>query len=235
MNIKTDIIKSNYTDILKRVSNACRESGRSLDEITIIAVTKTVGLEEIDILTSIGIVNFGENRIQDAEKKIPLCRTNSPENWHMIGHLQANKAKKAVKMFGTIHSVDSINLAAVINAEAAKAGLKVSVLIQANTSREPSKHGIRPENMPDFMQQILKFDRLIIRGLMTMGPLTPDPEDARPCFMELRNCFNKIKNSLPDGNSFECLSMGMSHDYEIAIQEGATMLRIGTAFFKGLN
>lgn len=235
MDTKTNIIKSNYAEILKRISDACRKSGRSLDEITLIAVTKTVGLEEINILTSLGIANFGENRIQDAEKKILLCRMNSPKNWHMIGHLQANKAKKTVKMFGTIHSVDSIGLAAIINAEAAKAGLKANVLIQANTSREPSKHGIQPENVPGFMQQTLNFDRLIIRGLMTMGPLTPNPEDARPCFKELRNCFNTIKNSLPDGNSFDCLSMGMSHDYEIAIQEGATMLRIGTAFFKGLN
>jgi PLP dependent protein len=187
------------------------------DGVTLVAVTKTVPPELVDAALDAGITVFGENKIQEAKAKIPLV--SSRAHWHFLGHLQTNKAREAVELFDLIHSVDSVKLAGELNKWAERAGKTQPILLEVNVAGEASKFGIRPEDLPATLTQIREFAHLDIQGLMTVPP-TKDP---RPHFRRLRE--------LRDAAGLRELSMGMSHDFEIAIEQGATIVRIGTGIF----
>lgn len=188
------------------------------DHVTLVAVTKTVPPEHVDAALAAGITVFGENKIQEAKAKIPLV--SSRAHWHFIGHLQTNKARDAVELFELIHSVDSVKLAGELSKWADRAGKTQPILLEVNVAGEASKFGIKPEDLPAALAQVQQLPRLEVRGLMTVPPFV---EEVRPYFRRLRE--------LRDATGLRELSMGMSHDFEIAIEEGATMVRIGTGIF----
>ena len=193
-------------------------SGR---EITLLAVTKTVPPERVDAALAAGITVFGENKVQEAKSKIPLV--SSRARWHFIGDLQSNKARDAVELFELIHSVDSVKLATELNRWADRAGKTQPILLEVNLAGEARKSGVKPEDLPATLAQINQLPRLEVRGLMAVPPYCEEAEKVRPYFRRLRE--------LRDANALRELSMGMSHDFEIAIEEGATIIRIGTAIF----
>ena len=214
-------IEANIQEIQRCITQACERSHRSPSEITLVAVTKTIDAQAIRAAFDCGIRDFGENRVQEAEGKIgQLSDLGSDVTWHMIGHLQSNKAGMAVELFDIIHSVDSVRLAAVLNQQAPKA---LPVLLQVNISGEASKSGFVVEQVADAVDEIRQLPKLKVAGLMTIAPLVADPEEVRPVFRELCG----IRDSL----GLEHLSMGMTDDFEVAIEEGATMLRVGRAIF----
>ncbi len=219
------MIRENLTSIKTRIIKACESCNRDPGEIKLIAVTKQADLDQIRETIDCGVTDIGENRIQDAISKYTSLQRKI--RWHMIGHLQTNKVKKAVKIFDLIHSVDSLELAKEISKQASNINKIQEVLIQVNTSQEESKFGIKLKETNSFIEQIISLNNIRVSGLMTMAPLVDDPEEARSCFKKLKT-LSKELDFLP---TIE-LSMGMSQDFEVAIQEGATMLRIGSAIFK---
>jgi pyridoxal phosphate enzyme (YggS family) len=222
-------ITENLAALEQRIDSACARAGRSRADITLVAVTKTRTASEVDEAIKAGITNVGENRVQEALNKKPQVAL--PATWHLVGSLQTNKAKKALELFDVIQSVDSLHLALELQRRGEQAGRNVSVMIEVNTSGETSKHGVTPEAVPDLVVELLKLDRLQLTGLMTIGPglAIDDPEASRPCFKTLRalaeDCRRRFSVALPH------LSMGMSSDFEVGIEEGATIIRIGTAIF----
>jgi len=218
-------------DIYRRISHAAMRAGRCPSEVKLIAVSKGVCAETIKNAVENGIREFGENRIQEAQDKISFikaCLPDSRVKWHLIGHLQKNKAKIAVKLFDMIHSVDSLELAMLLDRYAGETGKKQKILIQVKLSDEESKYGISKENMNEVLSEIMRFGNLQVKGLMTIPPYFDDPEKVRPFFRELRELKDKAVQA---GFGLSELSMGMSNDFEIAIEEGATMVRVGTAIF----
>lgn len=228
-------LEKNLSRIKARMARSAARAGRHLQEVCLLAVTKTVGVTEIRKLAALGLTEFGENRVQDAIKKQEEFRREaeySPEiKWHLIGTLQTNKARAAVHNFDLIHSLDRWSLAAELNKHALHAGKKAQVLIQVNVSGEKSKHGLAPEELMEFYQETRNLDGLILCGLMTMAPFTPDPEETRPVFGRLREYFLEIQKRFEPGSEWRHLSMGMSNDFEVAIEEGATIIRVGSAIF----
>ncbi len=217
-------IQTNLEKVQERIAAACRRVGRSPDEITLIAATKTVGPEDIETAFKLGIRHFGENRVQEAEKKIQsLSHLNPRPTWHMIGHLQTNKVKTALDVFDVIQSVDSVNLAEAIDLKAQRRINEVPVLLEINVSGEHTKNGFAVDQLNSDYFKIWGLPQIEIRGLMTIAPQTEDPEQVRPIFRRLRE--------LRDSLHLHHLSMGMTDDFEIAIEEGATMVRIGRAIF----
>ena len=200
---------------------AAERVGRNPDEINIIAVTKAVAPERVEETYNAGLTVFGESKVQEARAKIPLV--SSRAHWHMIGHLQTNKARDAVALFELIHSVDSVKLAVELNKWAERTGKTQAILLEVNASGEGSKFGLKPEDVDAALSEVNKLSRLEVQGLMTIAPLRDDLEEVRPSFRRLRE--------LRDRAGLRELSMGMTHDFEIAIEEGATLLRIGTAIF----
>ncbi|MEW6738359.1 MAG: YggS family pyridoxal phosphate-dependent enzyme [Nitrospirota bacterium] len=225
----------NASNILKKISHAAMRAGRSPDEVKLIAVTKTVGIEAIKDAIDAGLRIFGENRVQEAQKKISDLKSeisNSNIEWHLIGHLQKNKAKYAVQLFDLIHTVDSVELAEELNKQAEKIGKIQRVLVQVKLSEEETKHGISEDELILLLEEIKKLKNLKLEGLMTMPPFFEDPERARQYFRRLREIRD---NAEQKGFKLPELSMGMSGDFEVAIEEGATMVRIGTAIFGERN
>ena len=216
-------IRANFEDIERRIADACIRSGRDRAEVAVIAASKTVDSSLIRRAYDVGIRHFGENRVQEAEDKIKevLPLLDPPPTWHMIGHLQTNKVKTAVGIFDIIHSIDSVKLAENVNNRVGKKGYPV--LVEVNVAGESSKSGLSVADLPKTIEQISYLDNLEVKGLMTIAPLVADPEEVRPVFKELR----QIRDSL----GLEHLSMGMTDDFEVAIEEGATMVRIGRAIF----
>lgn len=213
--------------ILRRdLEQAARRAGRSPDQVRLIAVTKTVGLDELRQAVNLGLRDFGENRLQDARPKIMhfpgVC-------WHFIGRLQTNKVKELLRHFSLLHSLDRYNLAVALQQRAEEMGKEVTVLIQVNVSGETSKSGLAPEELADFFCALNDLPRIKPIGLMTMAPLLDNPGEARPYFRRLREL--KEKHTGKDGKVLSELSMGMSNDFKVAIEEGATMVRIGSALF----
>lgn len=212
------------------------KAGRDPDEIKLIAVSKTVELERVMEAVKEGALILGENRVQEAKEKIrnyELRITNSPlagrkVEWHLIGSLQKNKAKTAVQLFDLIHSVDSTGLAAELNRQAENAGLVQDILVQVKLSEEAAKHGTPEKDLADLLNAVRKMSNLNLRGLMTIPPFFDEPEKARPYFRKLRLIAETFS---AEGFPLNELSMGMSNDYEVAIEEGATMVRVGTAIF----
>lgn len=214
-------IGANIEHVRRRIALACARVGRSPDEVTIVAVTKTVAPSAIATAFKLGIRHFGENRVQEAVGKISQLTWLEPQpTWHMVGHLQTNKVKVAVEIFDIIHSLDSIRLAEVISRRTQRT---LPVLLEVNVSGEATKGGFSVAEVESALKAISHLPRLEIKGLMTIAPIVTDAEQVRPIFRKLR--------SLRDSFGLEHLSMGMTDDFEVAVEEGATMLRIGRAIF----
>ncbi len=219
------MLADHYKEIMGNITAAARRSGRDPGAIRLIAVTKTVGVSEVDHAVKLGIKDFGENRVQDASDKVERF---SSCNWHFIGHLQSNKVKYVLPQYCMIHSLDRVSLAGELQKRAQGLGIEVEVLVQVNVSGENSKFGLSPERLPAFIMKMYAYDRVNIRGLMTMAPFLDNPEDTRIYFRRLR----KLRDDLArPGLELPELSMGMTNDYEVAVEEGATMVRIGSALF----
>ncbi|MBI4686689.1 MAG: YggS family pyridoxal phosphate-dependent enzyme [Nitrospirae bacterium] len=227
--------------IKERIKNSALRVGRNPDDIKLVAVTKAVGIDKIKEAMDAGLRIFGENRVQEALKKVTsdALRVTPPIppldkggiEWHLIGHLQKNKAKYAVELFDLIHTVDSIPLADELDKQAKKTGKTQRILIQAKLSEEEAKHGADEKELLPLLERIGSLTNLKLEGLMTMPPFFDDPEMARPYFRRLREIRDAVNSSLVTRHSLLELSMGMSHDFEIAVEEGATMVRIGSAIF----
>ncbi|MCJ7655401.1 MAG: YggS family pyridoxal phosphate-dependent enzyme [Dehalococcoidia bacterium] len=214
-------IEANIKEVHRRIAQACERSHRSPGEITLVVVTKEVGISEIRAAFDCGIRDFGENRVQEAEDKIGQLSDLKPEvAWHMVGHLQSNKARTAVELFDIIHSVDSVKLAEILSRRAEKT---FPVLLQVNVSGEATKGGFAVSEVGVAVEEIRRLPNQKVMGLMTIAPLVADIEEARRVFRKLRE--------LRDSLGLEHLSMGMTDDFEVAVEEGATMLRIGRAIF----
>lgn len=223
------MIKENLSRVQENIQNALIRSGRSKDDVTLIAVTKTVEAEAINEAISLGISNIGENKVQEINRKYDNIDENV--NWHMIGHLQSNKVKYIIDKVNLIHSLDRLSLAKEINKRALQANLTKDVLIQVNVAEEDSKFGLKVEKVIPFIESILRFESIRVKGLMTMAPFTNNPDEVRFVFRDLRKLGLEIGKRNYENVEMKYLSMGMSNDYEVAIEEGANMVRIGTAIF----
>ena len=220
-------IEENLRKVKERIDDVATRVGRDPAQITLIAVTKTVAIEKIREAIAAGMIAFGENYVQEARHKIDeIGRTGL--QWHFIGHLQTNKAHYAVRLFDLIHAVDSIKLARELNKRAASEGKTIDCLIEVNLSEEESKFGTTEEEARELAHEMRDLEHISLQGLMTMPPYFDDPELARPYFISLRKLQEKIAQ---DGIPLPELSMGMSTDFEVAIEEGATMVRVGRAIF----
>ncbi|MCS7338422.1 MAG: YggS family pyridoxal phosphate-dependent enzyme [Verrucomicrobiae bacterium] len=220
-------LAANLATIQAKIRAAAERAGRDPAEVTLVAVTKGQPPEVVAAAAALGLRIFGENRVQEAKAKIPLCPSSL--RWHMIGHLQTNKCRDAVELFEMIHSVDSLRLALELNKRAEQAARRMPILIEVNVSGESTKFGYKPEVLLRELKEINALPRLEIQGLMTMAPWTPEPEKVRPVFKKLRELKSECEQLL--GAPLPHLSMGMSNDFEVAIEEGATIVRIGTALF----
>ncbi|MDF2986578.1 MAG: alanine racemase domain protein [Eubacterium sp.] len=222
-------IKNNLDNIFDKVRAAAEKSGRTAEDIKVIAVTKTVEVDRIKNVYEYGLRDMGENRVQELTDKYDKL----PEDckWHLIGHLQTNKVKYIIDKVAMIHSVDSVELAKEINLRAEKHGRIIDILLQVNVSGEETKFGISPDEVYDFIGKISQMKNLCLKGLMTIAPFTHDPQEIRPVFKNLYNIYIDIKHKRIDNVNMDYLSMGMSNDFEVAIEEGANVVRIGTSIF----
>lgn len=221
----------NIKNTFRKIAYASLRAERDPYDVKLVAVTKTVSFERIKETIDLGLRVFGENKVQEAQEKIEKIRSEVTDcviEWHMVGHLQKNKAKTAVQLFDLIHSVDSIELAQEINKHAGKIGKIQKVLVQVKLSEEETKHGVSKDNLMDLIKHITELKNLSLEGLMTMPPFFDKAELARPFFKQLRELSNKIQEK---GYRLPELSMGMTNDFEVAVEEGATIVRIGTAIF----
>jgi hypothetical protein len=224
------LIDDNLKALEQRISRACDKYGRQRNEITVLAVTKTVGAEKVKEAINAGLTHFGENRVQEAANKIPMMeKSEKAITWHMIGHLQTNKVKQALKMFDVIESVDTQKLARVIAREAENSGQAKKILLEVNSSGETSKFGFDPRELTGSAKEINRMAGLELCGLMTVGPWADDSRRIDEAFNLTRDLFVRLKADL--GDKIKILSMGMSADLEHAIKYGATELRIGSAIF----
>ncbi len=239
---------SKISDRLERINEniaaACSRAGRSGKKVKLVVVTKTADIEAVREIIELGCRDLGENRLQHFKQIATETDTflneleadaDAPRkvNWHMIGHLQRNKVKQVLKIASTIHSVDTLRLAEEINNVAGKLGIRPDVLMQVNCSGEPQKYGVPVGAATHLAEQIVTMENLKLIGLMTMAPLTRNKDVVRACFVRAREIFEEIRGERAVTNKFRQLSMGMSQDYEIAVEEGATILRIGSAIFAG--
>jgi pyridoxal phosphate enzyme (YggS family) len=222
-------IADNVKTVTDRITSAAKRSGRDLPSVKLVVVSKTVGVDRISEAVAAGALILGENRVQEAKEKIE--KLGPIASWHLIGHLQTNKAKYAVKLFYLIHSVDSLELAKEIDKQAAKIGKVQDVLIEVSIAGEASKAGVASENAVALIKGAAKLKNISIKGLMTMPPFSDRPEDSRPYFKKLRELSESVARENIPSVSMKELSMGMSGDFEVAIEEGATMVRVGTAIF----
>jgi PLP dependent protein len=226
-------ISENLAAVLERINGAALRAGRSPEEISLMAVSKTQAVEQIREAYSAGQRLFGENRVQEFAGKIDALRDLIDAQWHMIGHLQTNKAAKAVELFRAVDSVDSLKLAEKLDASARALGRKLDVLAEINVGGEAAKSGIAPDSatLEELLLAAPRLEALAFRGLMTVPPFTDDPQGARPYFRRLRELRDVIARRKLPAVAMEQLSMGMSHDFEVAIEEGSTCVRVGTGIF----
>jgi pyridoxal phosphate enzyme (YggS family) len=226
---QSDILAANIAEVQAKISAAAQRAGCAAAEITLVAVSKTQPPDMVKIAYNLGVTHFGENRIQEALSKSAVF---SPANiaWHMIGHLQSNKAGKAVGAFACIQSVDSLHLAKLLNRHAEQAGMRQAILLQVNISGELSKEGMTVAETRPLARQIVALPYLDVQGLMTIAPLVADAEEVRPVFRALRHLRDQLRQASPDC-TWSHLSMGMTDDFQVAIEEGATIVRIGRAIF----
>ncbi len=228
MTLDPDIsIKNNLERTLERIDQSVLKSGRKREEVRLVAVTKRVEANRIKEAIKCGVEILGENYIQEAKDKISQIQAGV--EWHFIGHLQSRKARDAIELFDLIHSVDSFKLSKELNKRGEEKGKRVRILLQVNLSNEESKSGLKREEVLPLVEEVSELKSLILEGFMIMPPFFADPEDVRPFFRDLRILRDEISNKT--GLPLKELSMGMSHDFEVAIEEGSTMVRVGTAIF----
>jgi PLP dependent protein len=220
-------ITERVAEVQERLSRAIAKAGRDPADVALMAVSKNHGPDAVREAAAAGLTLFGENRVQEAAAKIP----ESPGHlrWHLIGHLQRNKVKFAVELFEAIHAVDTLKLAETIQRHCDEAGRRMQILLEVNVSGEAVKFGFKPEEVPEVLRRSAEWNRLEITGLMTMPPFTEDPEGARPHFRRLRDLRDRWQEET--GVPLPLLSMGMTHDMEVAVEEGSNVVRIGTAIF----
>lgn len=227
------MLKENLEQVEKNIAAACKRAGRDRSEVTLIAVSKTKPVSDIREIYDLGVRTFGENKVQELCSKT----TELPDDikWHLIGHLQRNKVRQVIEHAALIHSVDSYRLAEEINIQAMKRKMEMPVLIEVNIAEEESKFGVRADETEQLVREIAELTNIRIRGLMTIAPYVVDPEENRDYFRKIRQLAVDIKNKNIDNVSMGVLSMGMTGDYEVAIEEGATMVRVGTGIFGARN
>jgi PLP dependent protein len=224
-------LQENLASIERRIAAACRRAGRDASAVTLVAVSKTVPAERIREAMTCGLRVFGENRVQEAAAK--RAAVGAGARWNLIGHLQANKVRRALEVFDELHSLDDLKLAVRVDGIARELGRRAPVLIEVNLGGEASKAGVAPDETLALIEAAGKLDGLEVKGLMAVPPFLDDPEQARPFFRTLRALCEQARRLGLAGETFRELSMGMSHDFEVAIEEGATQVRIGTALFGG--
>lgn len=222
------MIADNIKSVTQRIAKCCEKIGSPADSVKLVVVTKTASPDQMRQAIDAGAKAFGENRVQDALAKHRVI--GDAVEWHLIGHLQTNKVKDAVGTFSLIHSVDSLKLLHAIDKEAAKIGKIQDILIQVNVSGEESKFGVPPESAIDLFKEAASSPNVRVKGLMTIAPEVEDPETVRPCFKKLKELLAEINASL--STPYTALSMGMTNDFEVAIEEGSNIVRIGRAIFK---
>ena len=228
-------LRRNLDSVRERIASACARAGRSPETVTLVAVTKAAGPAMVDALIELGVTDIGENRVQDALEKADALSRPHAATWHMIGHLQRNKVKQALRLFQRFHSVDSLRLAAEIERVAAAQGCTAPVMLEVNVSGEESKHGLHPDELSEVAGQAGRMEHLKLEGLMTMAPFGAPETELRAVFAGLRELSERlILEGLPR-QQMKHLSMGMTQDFEIAVEEGATMVRVGTALFEGID
>jgi pyridoxal phosphate enzyme (YggS family) len=220
-------LAENLSAVRERIAAACARAGRDPGTVTLMAVTKTQPPDVVNAAARLGLTLFGENKVQEAKSKIPLC--SGRLHWHMIGHLQTNKCRDAVDLFEMIQSVDSLRLAEEINRRAEQAAKRLPILLEVNPVGEASKFGYRPDQLLAEFQAINSLPRIEVHGLMSVPPWSPNAEKVRPVFRQLRELKERCEQLL--GAPLPHLSMGMSDDFEVAIEEGSTMVRLGTVLF----
>ena len=223
------MLTENLQDVELKIQEACKKANRSREDITLIAVSKTKPISMLKEVYNLGVRDFGENKVQELNEKY----TQMPDdmNWHLIGHLQTNKVKQIIGKATLIHSVDSIRLAEVIEKEAAKKDVIVNILIEVNVAEEESKFGLKLNEVIPVIEMIATFPHIRIKGLMTIAPFVENPEENRSIFSRLQKLSVDIASKNIDNVSVDILSMGMTNDYQVAIEEGATMVRVGTGIF----
>lgn len=228
-----EILNNRLAALEERIEAACRRAGRPRSEITLVAVTKSVTASVAAVLPELGVIDLGESRPQELWRK--AAALSKDVHWHLVGHLQRNKITPTLPLVHLIHSVDSLRLLAALEQDASKQQLPVAVLLEVNTSGELQKHGFAVDEVPTVVGELLALRHVHIRGLMTMAALAEDPERSRPSFASLRELRDRLSRDFEEPHRLEHLSMGMTSDFEVAIEEGATVIRIGTALFEGLS
>ena len=223
------MLSDNLHEVQENIRKACERSGRNPEDVTLIAVSKTKPVSDIEQIYAAGIREFGENKVQEMNDKQKVLPGDI--NWHMIGHLQRNKVKYIVDNVAMIHSVDSVRLAEEISKEAVKKNVAVDMLVEVNVAKEESKFGLYTEDVSQFVEQISKLPGINIKGLMTSAPFVDNPEDNRQYFKKLKDLSVDINAKNIDNVHMDFLSMGMTNDYVVAVEEGATHVRVGTAIF----
>ena len=227
------MLKENLKNVQNNIKKACERVGRKPEEVTLVAVSKMKPLSDIEELLEIGQLEYGENYVQELCDKYE--NISKPVHWHMIGHLQTNKVKYIIDKVDLIHSVDSVKLAETIEKEAAKHNLTANILIEVNVAQEESKFGLKTEEVLPFIEKIANFEHIKVCGLMTIAPFVDNPEENRQIFANLHKLSVDINEKNIDNVYVNILSMGMTNDYEVAIEEGATMVRVGTGIFGARN
>jgi len=228
-----DLIKQNIDVIKKNIEQAAEKSGRKASDVLLLAVTKTIDVDRIKQLMNLGIKTLGENKPQELVEKYKIIGNDA--QWHLIGHLQTNKVKYIVDKVSLIHSVDSFKLAAEIDKQAKKINKVMDILIEVNIAQEESKYGVKADEVENLIDEIKIFDNICIKGLMTVAPFVENPQNNRVYFKQMHNLFVDINKKKHDNINMMFLSMGMTNDYKIAIEEGANIVRIGTGIFGARN
>lgn len=223
------MIAENLRSVTQRIAWCCEKAGRRPEEVELVCVTKEAGIPQIDEVLASGVRIIGENRVQDALAKHRVIRPKAA--WHLVGHLQTNKVRDAVSIFSLIHSLDSVHLAGEIDKEAKRIGKVQDALVQVNVSGEKTKFGVTPAALTDIIEKVSLYQNISIKGLMTIAPAADNPEKSRPYFRALRELRDKINAVRCTQYAVRILSMGMTDDFEVAIEEGSTMVRIGRAIF----
>ena len=231
--MRNEELIENLSNVEERVAAACKKAGRGRSEVTLIAVSKTKPIEDLQVIYNQGIREFGENKVQELTGKIP--EMSQDINWHLIGHLQRNKVKYIVDKVKLIHSVDSYRLAEEINIQAKKHGIIVPILIEVNAANEATKFGVRLDETKQLCEEIAHLENVHIMGLMTIAPNVVVPEENRAIFHKIKDLSVDIANENIDNVDMRIISMGMTNDFEVAIEEGATHIRVGTAIFGERN
>ncbi len=221
-------IQQNIAEIQQKINSAAQKSGRNQEDILLLAVSKTIDAERIQEAVDCGLTELGENKVQEILEKYEKLKNVS---WHLIGHLQTNKVKYIIDKVKMIHSVDSLKLAEEINKRAKQSNVIMDILVEVNMEQEESKFGVSPEDTLSLIQKIAFLDNIRVKGLMTVAPFVDNPEENRDCFRRMKQLLVDINNEKIDNVHMNVLSMGMSNDFEVAIEEGATIVRVGTNIF----